>query len=101
MAVQWLSALHTSTARDTGLIQGQGTKSLHATGAILKNKNKKRTLAECFLFLLIKKKRKKHKKNKEEHSMHKAYESKEKNVLGITRLNRRHTTPRIPLYTYI
>ena len=48
-----------------------------------------------------KKKKKKHKKNKEEHSMHKAYESKEKNVLGTTRLKRRHTTPRIPLYTYI
>ena len=57
MAVQWLSALHTSTARDTGSIQGQGTKILHATGAILKNKKKKRTLAECFLFLLIKKKK--------------------------------------------
>ena len=53
MAVQWLSALHTSTARDTGSIQGQGTKILHATGAILKKKKKKRTLAECFLFLLI------------------------------------------------
>ena len=42
--VQWLG-LHTSTARDTGLIPGQGTKTLQAARHSLKktqrNKNKK------------------------------------------------------------
>ena len=40
-------------------------------------------------------------KYKEEYSIYKAYKSKEKGVLGITRFNKKYTTSRITLYTYI
>ena len=41
LAVQWLR-LHTSNARGTGLIPGQGTKILQATHGVAKKKKKER-----------------------------------------------------------
>ena len=40
LAVQWLR-LHTSNARGTGLIPGQGTKILQATHGVAKKKKRK------------------------------------------------------------